>query len=122
MLCSQRLLVALVIGVILVPRGLHGSALDPSQAISQYGHEVWDEDRGLPQNSVTGKTTIRKLTAIDPQMKFNAVSGLMGDQKVSEIAQLGNVSFLQKPFTTERLLRALYEVLHAENLAGGPPV
>src|SRR5713101_9066015 len=28
-------------------------ALDPQKALTQYGHEVWNEDRGLPQSSVT---------------------------------------------------------------------
>src|SRR5260221_800646 len=28
-------------------------ALDPQKSLTQYGHEVWNEDRGLPQSSVT---------------------------------------------------------------------
>src|SRR5262249_31316654 len=27
-------------------------ALDPSRAITQYGHDVWQTEQGLPQNSV----------------------------------------------------------------------
>jgi len=56
-----------------------------------------------------GSTAIRHIRQIDQSIKIVAMSGLMGDHKISEVGKLGNTKFLQKPFTTERLLRTLHE-------------
>jgi PAS domain S-box-containing protein len=56
-----------------------------------------------------GSTAIKKLRQIDESIKIVAMSGLMGDHKISEIGNVANTKFLQKPFTTERLLRTLHE-------------
>jgi CheY-like chemotaxis protein len=58
-----------------------------------------------------GSTAIKHLRQIDESIKIVAMSGLMGDQKISEIGNTGNTRFLQKPFTTERLLRTLHETI-----------
>lgn len=45
----SRLLLLVTVGLFLVRPGL---GLDPRKAITQYGHDVWRTDQGLPQNSV----------------------------------------------------------------------
>ncbi len=36
-----------------------GYALDPARLITQYGHDVWQIENGLPQNTVTSITQTR---------------------------------------------------------------
>jgi CheY-like chemotaxis protein len=58
-----------------------------------------------------GPATIRALRKLDPNLKFLVISGLVGDQQLSEDFSKDNVPFLQKPFSTDRLLATLQEVL-----------
>jgi two-component system cell cycle sensor histidine kinase/response regulator CckA len=58
-----------------------------------------------------GPSTIRALKKLDPNLKFMVISGLVGDQQLSEDFGKDNVPFLQKPFSTDRLLSTLQEVL-----------
>jgi DNA-binding NtrC family response regulator len=48
---------------------------------------------------------------LDPQMKFVTISGLMDQSRISQLSEIGNVTFLPKPFTTEQILRTLHDVL-----------
>ncbi len=44
-------LAVLTAGILCVPTR-HAAALDPATEVTHYGHDVWDSDAGLPQNSV----------------------------------------------------------------------
>jgi two-component system cell cycle sensor histidine kinase/response regulator CckA len=58
-----------------------------------------------------GPATMRAVQKLDPTARFVAVSGLMDDDKVSEMSDLGNVVFLAKPFTTEQILSTIHTML-----------
>jgi PAS domain S-box-containing protein len=54
-----------------------------------------------------GPATIRALRKLAPDLKIIATSGLKADGKTAEAAQLGVVTFLQKPYTAEALLKTV---------------
>ncbi len=58
-----------------------------------------------------GPATIRALQRINPQVKIIATSGLAGNGKVAEAASAGVKTFLNKPYTADKLLNALAEIL-----------
>lgn len=59
-----------------------------------------------------GMATIRALQRFDPDLPFVAISGLMDQARVGQLSELGGVSFLPKPFTTEQILELLGSILH----------
>jgi hypothetical protein len=54
---------------------------------------------------------IRALRRLDSEVKIIAVSGLSGNGHMLEAAQAGVKSFLPKPYTADRLLKAIAEIL-----------
>ncbi len=63
-----------------------------------------------------GPASISELREIDPQVRIIAVSGLTESDKYASIT--GKVyAFLSKPYTTERLLKTIHEVLNAKHLS-----
>jgi two-component system, cell cycle sensor histidine kinase and response regulator CckA len=58
-----------------------------------------------------GLATIRALQRMDAGMRFIAISGLMDSARIGQLAELGDVKFLAKPFTTEDILALLNTVL-----------
>ena len=58
-----------------------------------------------------GPATIRALQKMNPQVRVVAASGLGGSEKAAEATALGVRMFLPKPYTAEKLLNALAEVL-----------
>jgi PAS domain S-box-containing protein len=58
-----------------------------------------------------GPATIRALQRLNPQIKIIAVSGLSGNGRMLEAAQAGVKLFLPKPYTADRLLKAISEIL-----------
>lgn len=54
-----------------------------------------------------GPATIRAIRKLDPRTKIIATSGLKSDVKTAEAAQLGVTTFLNKPYTAEKLLKTL---------------
>ncbi|MGB4988142.1 MAG: ATP-binding protein, partial [Pyrinomonadaceae bacterium] len=58
-----------------------------------------------------GPATIRALRKLDPNLKLVAASGLVSNEQRSELDDLGVAAFLSKPFTAEKLLTTLAEVL-----------
>lgn len=58
-----------------------------------------------------GPATIRALQRLDPQVKIIAASGL-SNHRPGELN--GVKAFLSKPYTAEKLLKALAEILHGE--------
>ena len=61
-----------------------------------------------------GPALIRALRQIDPQVKVVAVSGLDSRAKLAEAQNLNVQAFLGKPYTTEKLLAVMDEVLSSK--------
>ncbi len=63
-----------------------------------------------------GPASINELREIDPQVRIIAVSGLTEGDKYANIT--GKVhAFLSKPYTTEKLIKTIHEVLNAKHLS-----
>jgi len=60
-----------------------------------------------------GPATIRALQKMNPHVRVVAASGLGGSEKAAEASALGVRLFLPKPYTAEKLLNALADVLRA---------
>jgi PAS domain S-box-containing protein len=58
-----------------------------------------------------GPATIRAIQKLDSSARFIAISGLMENDKVSELSESGQISFLAKPFTSEQILEQLAKLL-----------
>ncbi|OLP16744.1 hypothetical protein BST81_19920 [Leptolyngbya sp. 'hensonii'] len=58
-----------------------------------------------------GATTIRALKKLYPQVKIIASSGLVAGSQLPETGTSGTEGFLAKPYTTQELLQAIYNVL-----------
>ncbi|HEV8537763.1 MAG TPA: PAS domain S-box protein [Bacteroidota bacterium] len=58
-----------------------------------------------------GPSTIRALRKLDPDLKFLVVSGLVEDQMLTEESAQGAIPVLTKPFSTDKLLIMLREIL-----------
>lgn len=61
-----------------------------------------------------GPATIRALRKMDPRVKVIVSSGLDANGKAIESGALGVEAFLAKPYTAERLLKKLAEILREE--------
>ena len=61
-----------------------------------------------------GAATIRALRKLDPAVKIIASSGLAANDKLFEDSAVGVRTFLSKPYSAEKLLRALSEILAAQ--------
>ena len=59
-----------------------------------------------------GPATIRALQKLNPQVRVIATSGLKANVKVTEAANAGVRIFLTKPYTAEKLLKTLAEILN----------
>ncbi len=57
-----------------------------------------------------GLTTIRTLQKINPQVKIIAVSGLVSNDKINAITEIGIKAFLSKPYTAQQLLQTIGNV------------
>lgn len=60
-----------------------------------------------------GPATIRALRKMNPGIKIIAASGLAGGHKPGETSLEGVRVFLSKPYTVEKLLKALAKVLRS---------
>ncbi|MGC8653891.1 MAG: hybrid sensor histidine kinase/response regulator [Candidatus Kryptoniota bacterium] len=58
-----------------------------------------------------GPSTIRALKKINPEVKIIAVSGLKASEEKGVLPS--DVKFLMKPYTAQRLLQVLYELIHS---------
>ena len=61
-----------------------------------------------------GAATIRALRKLDPAVKIIASSGLAANDKLFEDSAVGVRDFLSKPYSAEKLLRALSAILAAQ--------
>lgn len=89
-------------------------ASDGTEAVALYA-EKKDEiqvvltDMMMP--FMDGLATIRALRRLNPHVRIIAASGLAGSEKAAEAASLGVKAFLTKPYTAEKLLTLLAELL-----------
>ncbi|MCK5188378.1 MAG: response regulator, partial [Deltaproteobacteria bacterium] len=60
-----------------------------------------------------GAASIQALRKINPGLKIIAVSGLTENNKLANNASIVQ-AFLSKPYTAERLLKTIHDVLKAE--------
>ncbi|MGB3651425.1 MAG: response regulator, partial [Rivularia sp. (in: cyanobacteria)] len=60
--------------------------------------------------AMDGLTTIRTLQKINPQVKIIAVSGLVSNEKINAVTEIGIKAFLSKPYTAKQLLQIIGEV------------
>ena len=61
-----------------------------------------------------GAAMLRVLRKLDPHIKVIATSGIDQDAKLEELKALGMRAFIPKPYTAERVLVTLHDVLHAD--------
>ncbi len=89
-------------------------ANDGAEAVALYarhGPEIRAVLVDIMMPFMDGPATIRALHKLDPHVRCMAVSGLMDNDKLTEIGEDTKVAFLAKPFTTEQLLLALHALL-----------
>jgi PAS domain S-box-containing protein len=89
------------------------TANDGAEAIAVYAQSVEEikivlMDMMMP--IMDGSASIRALRKIKPQIKIIAVSGLAEKDKLKNVADYTN-AFLPKPYTAERLMETIHEVL-----------
>jgi len=94
------------------------TATDGADAIGVYAQHT-DEiavvltDMAMP--FLDGPATIRAIHRLDPKVKFIAMSGLMNEEHTSELDSLEvGAAVLTKPFTGEKLLTVLSEILNPD--------
>jgi len=61
-----------------------------------------------------GHASIRAIRRINPMVKIIAVSGLAEKDKLEKIADTRVHAFLPKPYTAEKLLKTIHEVLNTK--------
>jgi PAS domain S-box-containing protein len=93
------------------------TAADGTEAITKFVEMKADvrlviTDMMMPY--MDGAATIRAIRRIDPKARFIATSGLMASEYAKEAKGLGVQAFLAKPYTAEKLLHTLREVLEQE--------
>jgi len=90
------------------------SAADGSRGIAVYKERPGEIDLVLTDMSMPemdGPTMIKELRSFDPNIKIVGMSGLMNAEQTAELDSLQVGAFLTKPFTTEKLLNTIAEVL-----------
>jgi PAS domain S-box-containing protein len=90
------------------------TASDGTEAVALYAEnrdkiKVVVTDMMMP--FMDGPATIRALQKLNPAIKIIAASGLAANEKAAEAASAGVKTFLPKPYTAEKLLRALAKIL-----------
>jgi two-component system cell cycle sensor histidine kinase/response regulator CckA len=61
-----------------------------------------------------GSVSIRELRKTNPEVKIIAVSGLSEKDKITKADDIQIQAFLMKPYTAQKLLKAIYEVSNAK--------
>ena len=90
------------------------TASDGTEAVATYAEHRGEiavvlTDMLMP--FMDGPATIRALLKMDPNVRIIAASGLTAGQRAGEASLEGVKIFLSKPYTAEKLLKALGEVL-----------
>ena len=92
------------------------TASDGVEAISSYAQNMEEikvilMDMMMPV--MDGYASIRAIRRINPEVKIISVSGLAEKDKIKNVAEYTN-AFLPKPYTAEKLLKIMREVLNAK--------
>ncbi|HKG22126.1 MAG TPA: PAS domain S-box protein [Blastocatellia bacterium] len=90
------------------------TANDGTEAVAMYaqhGDEIKAVLTDMMMPYMDGPATIRALQKLNPQVRIIASSGLTENSKTIEAAGAGVKIFLSKPYTAEKLLKALAELL-----------
>jgi CheY-like chemotaxis protein len=66
-------------------------------------------DMAMP--NMDGLASIRVLRKINPKVKIIAASGLTEREKLTKVEDINANAFLPKPYTAERLLKTIHEVI-----------
>lgn len=87
---------------------------DGADAVSVYSKQVNEialvlTDMMMPV--MDGHATIQVLMRLNPAVKIIAASGLNANENVAKAASLGVTDFLAKPYTSEKMLTLIREVL-----------
>lgn len=61
---------------------------------------------------LSGRDTFIAMKDINPDVRVLLASGFRKDERVDEVMALGVSGFIQKPYTMEQLLKALWNVIH----------
>jgi DNA-binding NtrC family response regulator len=64
-----------------------------------------------------GVTLVRSLRKLDPKVRVIVSSGHMQKENVVVLEGMGVKTFLDKPYSADKLLRALHTVLHPPPVA-----
>jgi two-component system, cell cycle sensor histidine kinase and response regulator CckA len=79
---------------------------------SKHGSEISLVLTDIVMPYLDGASMIRALQRMDPEVRVIACSGLNSNEKRMGAMTLKDVPFIEKPYTTEALLRKIDEVLH----------
>jgi PAS domain S-box-containing protein len=93
------------------------TAADGTEALglyAQHREEVAGVLTDMMMPFMDGPATIRALQKMNPQVRIIAASGLAGQDKAAEASAAGVQMFLPKPYTAEKLLKALAQLLRDE--------
>ena len=91
------------------------TATDGTDALAKYAKQS-DEialvltDMAMPY--MDGPSMIRALKRITPDAKVIAMSGLLNPEVTAELETLGVYGYLPKPFTADKLLTTIAELLN----------
>jgi two-component system cell cycle sensor histidine kinase/response regulator CckA len=90
------------------------SALDGAKGLETYRQKQNEihlvvTDMSMP--NMDGPSMIRELRNIDPGIKIIGTSGLMNAEQTAELQSLDVTAFLTKPFSAEKLLTSISDVL-----------
>jgi PAS domain S-box-containing protein len=92
------------------------TASDGTEAVALYAdrkNEIAVVLTDMMMPFMDGPATIRALQKMNPKIKIIAASGLTAAHKAGESSLEGVEIFLTKPYTAEKLLKALAQTLHA---------
>jgi len=90
------------------------TASDGTEAVALYAQhrdEIAAVITDMMMPFMDGPAAIRALRKMNPQVKIIAASGLGANDKAAEAASVGVHIFLPKPYTAEKLLKTLAELL-----------
>jgi two-component system cell cycle sensor histidine kinase/response regulator CckA len=93
------------------------TANDGAEAAALYAQNIEETrvvlmDMAMP--NMDGLASIRVLRKINPKVKIIAASGLTEREKLTKVENINANAFLPKPYTAEKLLKTIHEVLCAK--------
>ncbi|VVB88747.1 Chemotaxis protein CheY [uncultured archaeon] len=95
------------------------TANDGAEAAALYAQNIEETrvvlmDMAMP--NMDGLASIRVLRKINPKVKIIAASGLADKDKLAKVEDISANAFLLKPYTAEKLLKTIHEVIRARRL------